>query len=397
MTSSDVRPARHVPDAERRARLATRHALAPSARVGSPEDAARAMTVLHASEPASVHLACRARVDGLTLDDVEAALYERRTLVKQLAMRRTVFVVPRDLLPAVWPSAAARVAGTERAQMVRDVVRAGIADDGDAWLDRARAEALAVLAAVPEGLPAAAVRRAVPTIDRTVHGPPGVVWSAPRVLLHLGATGDVVRGAPTSHWRTSRPRWTLTQHWLDEVPAPWTAADGYRELVRRWLRTFGPGTEDDVVWWLGATKGVVRRAFAALDAVPVSLDGGGTGWLLPDDLSPVTDAGPWAALLPVLDPTTMGWKHREFYLGAHRPQLVDRNGNAGTTAWVDGRVVGCWVQDADGAVQVRLVEPVPAAAARALDDEAGRLSAWLAGTRVLSTVPSPAMRAFTWP
>lgn len=397
MTSTDVRPARHVPDAERRARLARRHALAPGTRVGSPEAATRAMTVLHASEPASVHLACWARVDGFALTDVEDALYARRTLVKQLAMRRTVFVLPRDLLPAVWPSAAARVAASERAQMVRDVVRAGVADDGDAWLDRARAAALAVLEAAPEGLAAADVRRAVPMMDRTIPGPPGVVWSAPRVLLHLGATGDVVRGAPTSHWRTSRPRWTTTPHWLGDVPAPWTAADGYRELVARWLRTFGPGTEDDVVWWLRATKGVVREAFASLRAVPVSLDGGGTGWVLPDDLEPVADPGPWAALLPVLDPTVMGWKDRAFYLGPHRSQLVDRNGNAGSTAWVDGRVVGCWVQDDAGTVRVRLVGPVPAAAARALDDEAERLTAWLAGTRVGTTVPSPAMRATTWP
>lgn len=59
-------------------------------------------------------------------------MHDEMSLVKQLAMRRTVFVFPRDLLAAVWPSASARVARTERAQMVRDVVAAGIADDGGA-------------------------------------------------------------------------------------------------------------------------------------------------------------------------------------------------------------------------------------------------------------------------
>ena len=58
----------------------------------------------------------------------------------------------------------------------------------------------------------------------------------------------------------------------------------------------------------------------------------------------------------------MGWKSRAFYLDpGHVPHLFDSNGNAGTTAWVDGRVVGCWVQDADGVVDVRLVEKVPRA------------------------------------
>ena len=57
------------------------------------------MTVLHATEPATVYLSLHARVDGLTVADVDRALYDDRTLVKQLAMRRTLFVFPRDLLP----------------------------------------------------------------------------------------------------------------------------------------------------------------------------------------------------------------------------------------------------------------------------------------------------------
>ena len=125
-------------------------------------------------------------------------------------------------------------------------------------------------------------------------------------------------------------------------------------LVERWLRTFGPGTEADLVWWLGATKGAVRRALGELGAVEVGL-GDGVGYLLPDDLDDVPEPEPWAALLPVLDPTTMGWKQRDFYLADDDvPHLFDSNGNAGTTAWWDGRIVGCWVQDDDGVVSVVL-------------------------------------------
>ena len=76
------------------------------------------------------------------------------------------------------------------------------------------------------------------------------------------------------------------------------------------------------------------------------------GYLLPDDLDDVPEPEPWAALLPVLDPTTMGWKQREFYLAPDDvPYLFDTNGNGGTTAWWAGRIVGCWVQDDDGVVR----------------------------------------------
>src|SRR5690349_17386375 len=118
-----------VSDEERRRRLAVRHALAPGHRVASPEAAAAAMTVLHATEPATVYLSCHARCSSLTIGDIDRALYDERSLVKQLAMRRTAFVFPRDLLPAAWGSASARVAGTERRAMARDIVTAGIARD----------------------------------------------------------------------------------------------------------------------------------------------------------------------------------------------------------------------------------------------------------------------------
>lgn len=238
---------RHVTDDERRARLAVRHALAPIAYADGPEAATRALTVLHATEPATVYLSCWARVPPLAIADVDRALYDDRSLVKQLAMRRTLFVTPRDLLPAVIPSSSVRVASTERARMAKDLITVGLIDNGDDWLARARTEVLAVLTDAPDGLTAAEIRQAVPMIDTTVVPSDGEPWSAPRVLVQLGATADIVRGTNTGNWRTSRPRWTLMPQWLGASPTPWTAAEGYRELVCRWLYSFGPGTVADLV------------------------------------------------------------------------------------------------------------------------------------------------------
>ena len=384
---------RHVSDDERRARLGIRHALAPGFHTESVGDAVRAMTVLHATEPATVYLSAWARVNSMTAADVDRALYEDRTLVKQLAMRRTLFVFPRDLLPAVWGSASRRVAGIERNRMAKDAVASGLADDGHDWLDRARAQVLDVLADRPDGLTPIEIRQAAPMVDIKIEVAGGQVWTASRVLTHLGATGDIVRSVNAGRWALSKPRWTLTRHWLDVIPAPLTAAEGYREIVHRWLHTFGPGTEDDLQWWLGAPRTVVRAALSAVQAVPVTLDGGATGYLLPDDLDEVIDPGPWVALLPVLDPTVMGWQHRDFYLGPHRVPLFDTRGNAGTTTWVDGRAVGCWVQDDSGAVEVSLLERVSAATRRALTDEAARLTGWLDGLRIGSVYSTPAMKS----
>ncbi|GAB7046109.1 winged helix DNA-binding domain-containing protein [Catenuloplanes indicus] len=383
---------RHVTDSERRARLAVRHALAPAARAATVAAATRAVTVLHATEPPTVYLSCWARVDGFKRAELDAALHTERSLVKQLAMRRTLFVFPRDLLPAAWASASARVATAERARLAKDVVADGLAADGGAWVDRARAEVLAALAGTPAGRTAQEIRLAVPMIDVKAAG----VGVSSRVLNHLGLTADIVRGTNTGGWHVSRPRWAPMRDWLGGAPEWPDPAAGYREIVRRWLWSFGPGTEDDLVWWLGATKSAVRAALAGVGAVQVSLDGGRTGWLLPDDVAEVADPGPWAALLPVLDPTVMGWQGRDFYLGPHKELIFDTRGNAGTTAWVNGRVVGAWVQDEAGVVRVRTVEPLSTVEDDLLRAEAARLTDWLGGFRVSSVYSSPLMKAQGW-
>jgi hypothetical protein len=385
-------PARHVDDDERRARLGVRQALA--APVSGPLDAARSVVCLHATEPASVHLAAWAR-SGASREEVDRALYDDRSIVKQLAMRRTVFGFPRELLPAAWGSACARVAAQQLRQVAKEVTDTGIARDGLAWTQE-HLELLRELIAEQGPLTASAIREGLPALDARVTRGKGVyqaeVAIAGRMIVTLAATGAIVRGDNAGGWKLSRPRWTTTADWLGEHPEPLHEAEGYAALVAAWLRAFGPGTEADLVWWLGATKAAVRRALADVAAVEVSLDGGGTGWLLPDDVDRVPAPGPWAALLPALDPSTMGWKERRFHLGPHTEHVFDRNGNGGPTAWWDGRVVGVWCQDDDGRVEVVPLTPLPAAARRGLEEKAEELTAWLDGDVVRSLYLSPRAR-----
>lgn len=384
---------KHVDDAQRRIRIARRHAIAPDHRVASIEDAVTRMVCLHATESPSAHLAAAARTD-LPREAVEQALYVDRSVVKQLAMRRTLFVFPRDLLPAVWGSASARVSAMIGPRLAKDVELAGLADDGTAWLD---AQVSAVEDALVAG-PATTtqLRGLVPELDRRMDLAPGKTYSASppvanRVLTQAAVSGRVLRGDNDGGWRANRPLWVRAEQWLGESPEPWAAVDGWRELVRRWLWTFGPGTESDIVWWLGATKGIVRAALASLEAVEVSTSSG-PAYLLPDDVDDLEPVDPWVALLPVLDPTLMGWKERDFYLGEHRPRLFDVNGNGGSTIWVDGRVVGGWWQDPDGVVHPLLLEDVGSETRAAIDVEASRLTDWIGGEVVGSAYHSPVSR-----
>src|SRR5262245_12885981 len=69
---------------ERRARLALRHHLAPAARRDDVVELARDLVALHSTDPASVYLSALARMRTPSLEAVDRALYEDRTLVRML-------------------------------------------------------------------------------------------------------------------------------------------------------------------------------------------------------------------------------------------------------------------------------------------------------------------------
>ena len=273
--------------------------------------------------------------------------------------------------------ASNRVAEIERRRLIRDVEKAELHRDGKRWLTAASKQVLALLSDGREAT-SSQLRDEIPLLEGSIAYGQGKSWGGqmavgPRVLTTLSAAGQILRASNDGGWTISRPRWASTKSWLGKEIAPPTEAEGVAGLVERWLRAFGPGTAADIKWWLGSTVAAVRRALADLDAVEVDLDGQ-TGYVLPDDLEPTEPVEPWAALLPPLDPTTMGWFERDWYLGPYKEQLFDTSGNAGPTAWWDGRIVGGWRQSEAGEVVLQLLEDVGADGSRALEHEAARLS-----------------------
>lgn len=380
---------------ERRARLGRRHLLAvPGDETVSAT--ARRFVGLHATDPATPYLTLWARLAGFGIDDLDDALYRSRTVVKHLAMRRTLWAVDSGDLPAVQVASSDRVAATEHKKLAADVVKAGIAPDGDVWLERA---ATAVLRQLAETGHASAreLRSALAELAGDYDPAPGRPWGGPtpigpRVLTVMSGRGDLVRGPNDGSWTTSRPRWVATADWLGTDRTAADHGESSADLVRRWLQTFGPATVNDVKWWFGHTLTWARAALSAVGAVEVDLHGT-PGVALPDDLEPEPEVGPWCALLPSLDVTTMGWQERDWYLGEHRGQVFDNRGNAGPTVWLNGRVVGAWVQDADGTVSLRLLEDVGRSASTALARRADELTEWLGGVRVSPRFPSPLSKA----
>jgi hypothetical protein len=382
-----------IDTAERRRRLAFRQHLAPLCRAADVVTAASDQVGIHGTDPVSVYLGLLARTRTLSRADVEQALYDERTLLKLLGMRRTMFVVPRDLAVTVNSAATVTIAARERKRTVDLIGSANVVKgDVEAWLNKVEAQTVAALDELGQATAAQLTKR-VPELRVQIPFGEGKKWAgqvgvSTRVLFLLAAEARIIRGQPQGSWTSSLYNWAPMTAWLGSALDRQPLADAQADLARRWLRTYGPGRLKDLQWWAGWTVAATRKALAGAAAEEVALDEG-TGFALADDLAETREPGPWVALLPALDSTTMGWTDRDWFMGAHTSRLFDRNGNAGPTVWADGRVVGGWTQRRDGQVVWQVLEDIGAKAERAIEAEAGRVEELFDATRVVPRFRTP--------
>jgi hypothetical protein len=381
---------REITDVERRARLARRHGfIEPASTVA---DLAGKLAGLHSSDPVTVYLALASRRVADSPEAVDSALYEERSSLRMLGMRRTLFVLPVDLVAAVQRSYTDGFVAKDRQRVAGWLEHAGVADDGQSHIHRMFELALSFLEEAGEAS-TREMTSALPELDQRFVPPVGPKWATPisvgsRIMHLLTASGLAARTRPLGTWVSSQYRYAPMERWLGAPIEEMDDQLARNHLARAWLRSFGPGTVTDLKWWTGWTLGQTRRTLEEVGAVEVALESG-TGYVLSDDVDPVDPVQPWAGLLPSLDPTSMGWKERDWYFGEHAPRLFDRNGNAGPTVWWDGRVVGGWAQRSDGEIAVEYLEKVGTEAKSTVETEMARLTRFLGPTRFTPRFPTP--------
>lgn len=386
-----------VTDDERRSRIARRHLVVPSARADRLEHVADAMVGLHSSDPVTVYLSAAARLRDATIEAIDDALHSRRAVVRHHAMRRTLWVFTPDVARIAHASSTVALIAPLRRTLGKLLVENDVTDDPDRWLDEAINATTGALAARGEattrelGDAVPSLRAPLAFASAKTYG--GSIAAHTRVLTLMGFMGIIIRGRPLGSWISGQYRWTLADSSFpgaldpDETDGPDEAAAA---LVDRYLSTFGPASLTDVQWWTGWTK---RKSTTAIERAGGTIHESVTGdpLIVARGDSAITDIeAPWVAVLPGLDPTTMGWKDRSWYLpDEYVPALFDRNGNAGPTIWADGRVVGGWMQRPDGSIATRLLEPIGQQHQRLLDDELERVRSFVGDTRFTVRFPTP--------
>ena len=210
----------HITLEERRARVGLRHRLAAGTQVSSLADAAASVVALHASDSPSVFLQARARMSGSSPGEIERELYEDRTVMRHLAMRRTLFLVPIAALPVVHAAASRAVGATERRRTIKMFTEAGVGPDPAALLEELEEAGLAAVRERGEAT-TADLTALDPRLGQKITLARGKSYEATisvsqKVFFHLALDGKIGRGRPLGTWIGSQFRWSPIERWLPD-------------------------------------------------------------------------------------------------------------------------------------------------------------------------------------
>jgi hypothetical protein len=339
------------------------------------------------SPPGSAPQALHARVRGVTPELLDRAVAEDKSLLQTWSMRGSPYWFPTadaavfttGVLPTTEAARRHLVPGVEQALDTLDLSLAGA-------VDLTRAEVRGVLSgrrlAIDE-LGAELARRVADTLPggRRKDQPlgEGVVHFCLRILTLEG----LVCFAPRAG---NKALFVLVDEWLGH-PIPETDPEAARaELLRRYLRCYGPSTRKDFAAWLGVSAGDVGPWWSLVEDELTEVDLDGPAWLRTADLDALRSSSmpTGVRLLPPRDPYTQLRDRETLVDKKYHRQIWRPVGDPGTLL-VDGEIAGTWRPRRSGrrlTLTVTGFRPLTRAAQEQVRDEAEQLGPLRGATSV---------------
>lgn len=355
------------------------------------------------SPPGSASLALHARVEGVGQGRMAEAVADEKSLLQTWCMRGAPFVFPtadapvftRGVLPPTEASMRHLLPGVE--QPLRD-------------LDMSLTDAVELThAAVGEVLPgrrlainplgvelAEQVAGKLPAQQRRLwqaEGPfspgqplgEGVIHFCLRILTLQGVVCFAPRTGNTAPF-------VLVEEWLGH-PIPAIDPEQARaDLLRRYIRCYGPSTRRDFAAWVGVRAADVDPWWTPVERELTPVEFRGRCCVLTEDLDRLRSAPPASGvrLLPPHDPYTQ-MRDRDTIVDPAYQGLVWRTPGAPGTVLVDGEICGTWRpskrRDAL-TISMTVFDSLPARARQSLEDEAEGIAKLRGASSVTVTYPT---------
>jgi hypothetical protein len=287
----------------------------------SPTEVVDRLLAVQAQDNRGARLAIRPRSTGLSVEDIDRAVSDHRSLVVTWLNRGTLHLVRSEdywwlhalTTPQLFTGNARRLreegVSPEAAERGVAVIQQALTIDGPRTRSQLR-ERIAAAGVPVEG-------------QALVH-----------LLLLASLRGIAVRGPMVG----GEQAYVLVHDWLGEPPQPLDRDVALAELARRYLAGHGPAADSDLARWAGMPLRDARRGLSLIGSALQETTSG----LVDLAGRPTSDELPIPRLHGPFDPLLLGWASRDFIVGPDDRRLVTNNGVFRPFALVRGRAVATW-------------------------------------------------------
>ncbi|NTU63783.1 MAG: winged helix DNA-binding domain-containing protein [Chloroflexi bacterium] len=313
------------------AHVLRRQHLTPDSKSDDVVQTVRDISGLYAASATAPYLSLLARTRRFAREQLDDELYARRTLGRIRCMRKTIYILPIELLVAAhWATRSLNVEASSRYLEYRGVPHGEYERMSRHILDLLKGRELT----------AADIRHALRTS-----------LDVPAVLNFMCDQGLLIRGRLDRGVPDPNYCYALFSDYFPNVRLePMGEREAAMHVVRQYLRSFGPAAEDDLAWWTGLGDMSTHIALQHMRGEVIRIqitDRAGDYLMLRAEAEASRQAPPLPLsvvnLLPSHDPYLLGYRNRARYVEArYGDRAFDQTGNVTSTILLNGRVIGVW-------------------------------------------------------
>ncbi len=337
------------------------------------QQAVRQTMGIHAQVMSAAEMAISARVDAISPQAVQSALWQERSLVKTWLMRQTLHLVTADDFPLF--IAARRITDINWPTLFN---RNGI--------DRATYDSYIAVAPEILGNGPLTRRQFVQALDERLKSPELhtflVKGSWGQAFKPLAWKGELCFGPGNGQNAT----FVRPSSWIGGLPETNPEA-ALQEIVRRYLRAYGPARPRNFQWWWWTSSVAVKKAFNSIadEIEEVEVEGWRAITLkaaIPSimEIQPAGDV----RLLPSFDAyivgTARGKDLERLISMQHQKKVYRQQGWVSAVVLVNGFIKGIWEYKTAGSqfsVTINLFSSVSHTVKQGITQEAERLGKFL--------------------
>jgi hypothetical protein len=303
---------------------------------------------LHATSVGTPYLSLFARMKNFQKKHLDEEFYAKRNLVRLRAMRGTLFIISAELAPVLYQATK-----SPESQLLKRFYGWGLLPSEHRELTERLHN---ILKGGGKTLPE--IRRAIPReMIRTIELREGKTiykWTNVKlVLTAMMRKGLVISEKDFGTLRiTKANRYVLFQEIYPNLNLKSINIEEAKVmLVKRYVKAFGPVTEEDIAWWTGCSKADVKKALATMKEELLNVKIENLKWeytMLKTDYKQLVKFKPKPletcsiSLLPYEDPYTKGYKIRDRLIDMELEKTAYVGGGVQPTILLNGKIVGTW-------------------------------------------------------